>query len=112
MIDPVTNKITAKPAFIMDGNTKIRLWSEGHVLLKVVTEYVLACGFAFQIGTLVLMQAFWSHLSSQMGGKPFMRSWKFSFYVGLVFVSMIIFPLARFFSSHDIILTENVPQFI
>jgi len=87
-------------------------WTKEHIFLKSITEYVLACGFAFQIGTLALMQAFWSHLSSQIRGKPFMRSWKFKFYFGWVLASIITFPLARFLSAHNFVLVENVPVFI
>jgi hypothetical protein len=71
---------------------------------------MLALCFAFQIGTLALMQAFWSHLSSQMGGKPFLRTWEFRFYVTWVFVSLFLFPMARALTNKSKILTEFVPQ--
>jgi len=103
------NKVFTKPIYSNDGNL---LWLREDLLLKTITEYMLAFCFAFQIGTLALMQAFWSHLSSQMGGKPFMRSWKFRFYVGWVFASMFIFPLARNLTNKNEALVETVPQTI
>jgi hypothetical protein len=103
------NDIITKPPYDMNGNN---LWTKEHLLLKTITEYVLACGFAFQTGTLALIQAFWSHLSCEIRGKPFMRSWKFKFYFGWVFASIIIFPLARFLSSNEFILVENIPLLI
>ncbi|CAB4390625.1 unnamed protein product [Rhizophagus irregularis] len=107
--DPSNNKIYyTKPIYDDNG----LLWSKENLLLKTFTEYLLAFCFAFQIGTLALMQAFWSHLSSQMGGKPFMRTWKFRFYVGWVFASMFIFPLARALTTKNEILIETIPQSI
>jgi len=106
------NDIITKPPYVVDGNKRIALWTKEHLLLKTITEYVLACGFAFQTGTLALIQAFWSHLYCEIRGKPFMRSWKFKFYFGWVFASIVIFPLARFLLSSEYILVENVPLLI
>lgn len=107
--DVSNGRIYTKPTYSANGDL---LWSEKNLLLKTFTEYLLAFCFAFQIGTLALMQAFWSHLSSQMGGKPFMRTWKFRFYVSWVFASMFIFPLARAATAKNEILIETVPQTI
>lgn len=109
IIDHSTGKYYTTPTYSDNGDL---LWSKENLTLKTLTEYVLAFCFAFQIGTLALMQAFWSHLSSQMGGKPFMRTWKFRFYVGWVFASMFIFPLTRGLTSKNEILIETVPQTI
>ena len=112
MMDPLSGTILAKPAYYMIGNKNISIWSKEHLLLKKITEYILACTFAFQTGTLVLMQAFWSHLGCQMGSKSFMRSWEFKFYIGWAFVSMVTLPLARGLTANDIVLVETVPQLI
>uniref|UniRef100_A0A1D1YAH1 Transcription factor HIVEP3 n=1 Tax=Anthurium amnicola TaxID=1678845 RepID=A0A1D1YAH1_9ARAE len=112
IVDPTNGKIYTKPTYYIIGNEKTALWTKEDILLQTITEYLLAFDFAFQIGTLALMQAFWSHLSSQMGGKPFMRTTKFRFYVGWLFASIILFPLARYVTSNHFVLAENVPELI
>ncbi|CAG8598189.1 7937_t:CDS:2 [Funneliformis mosseae] len=112
IVDTSSGIIIPKPAFIIVNGHKVQIWSNENIILKMITEYMLACSFALQSGTLVLLQTFWSHLADQIGGKPFMKSWEFKFYVSWVFISMIIFPLARLLASHDIILVENIIQLI
>ncbi|RIA92819.1 hypothetical protein C1645_820117 [Glomus cerebriforme] len=112
VIDKVTNEIFPKPEYLQYGNTKIYLWTDKDIILKRTSEYMLSLVFAFQTGTLALLQAFWSHLSSQIGGKPFIRTWKFKFYVSWVVISFIIFPMARFLTRENEVFVENVPPFI
>ncbi|GES75474.1 hypothetical protein RCL_jg9011.t1 [Rhizophagus clarus] len=110
IIDPSNHEIYSKPTYSDDFHSL--LWSKKDESLKTISEYILTFCFASQIGTLALMQAFWSHLSSQISGKPFMRSWKFRFYVGWVFASMFIFPMARILTDKHKELTDCVPQLI
>ncbi|CAG8648738.1 3737_t:CDS:2, partial [Cetraspora pellucida] len=67
-------------------------WSSTHLDIKMIADYMFCIIFAFQTGTLFLIQSFWSYMASKWGGKPFMNSWEFRIYVAWGLISIIIFP--------------------
>ncbi|CAG8725706.1 20887_t:CDS:2, partial [Racocetra persica] len=90
---------------IVSSNTLLvpkpyKCWSPTNLLLKSITDYAFCVIFAFQTGTLFLIQSFWSYMANQWGGKPFMNSWEFRIYIAWGLISIILFPGTTWLIGH------------
>nr|CAG8563811.1 9246_t:CDS:2 [Entrophospora candida] len=99
------DKYIEKP-YLDPNNSSQIIWSKENQILKETADYLLCAIYSLQTGTLILLQAFWSHLTDQMGDKTFMNSCEFKMYILWSFLSILIFPIPRYMLEDYQLLSE------
>ncbi|CAJ0763881.1 23471_t:CDS:10 [Entrophospora sp. SA101] len=99
------DKYIEKP-YLDPNNSSQIIWSKENQILKETADYLLCAIYSLQTGTLILLQAFWSHLTDQMGDKTFMNSCEFKMYTLWSFLSILIFPIPRYMLEDNQLLSE------
>jgi len=105
------DKYIEKP-YLDPNNSSQIIWSKENQTLKKSADYLLCVIYSLQTGTLILLQAFWSHLTDQMADKTFMNSSEFKLYILWSLLSILIFPIPRYMLDDNQLLSDIVPTLI